>query len=118
MLILVSQGTTRFLHQGGGYTNQYAPVGWGFVKICKSRQIPTLAWGGGGSGFQLISALSVDISAEVRIMYLAGHTGKQVAADTISKEFAWQKHRYNTGMSRMQNIDGTLIRKADMTKTK
>ena len=49
----------------GVFTSQYAPVGWGFVKICndvkstKSPPWPVVGGGegGGGSGFQLISAL-------------------------------------------------------------
>ena len=49
-MLMVSQGTTRFLNQGGGFTSQYAPVGWGFVKICNDvKSNPHLGpgWGGG-----------------------------------------------------------------------
>ena len=47
----------RFPHQVGGFTSQYAPVGWGFVKICNDvKSNPHLGPGGGGSGFQLIIA--------------------------------------------------------------
>ena len=47
-----------FRVQGGGFTSQYAPEGWGFVKICNGvKSNPHLGPGWGGSGFQLISAL-------------------------------------------------------------
>ena len=46
----------------GGFTSQYAPVGWEFAKIyndVKSNPHLGPGWGGGGgSGFQLISALA------------------------------------------------------------
>ena len=32
-------------HLGGGFTSQYAPVGWEFAKICND------GGGGGGRGF-------------------------------------------------------------------
>ena len=57
-VLIVSKGTTWFPHKGGGFTSQYAPVGWGFVKICNDvKSNPHLGGGGGGwgSGFQLIS---------------------------------------------------------------
>ena len=56
-MLIVSQETTRFSHQHRGFTSQYAPVGWGFVKICNdvksTSQILLLARGvgaGGGGG--------------------------------------------------------------------
>ena len=43
----------------GGFTSQYAPVGWEFAKICNDvKSNPHLGPGWGGSGFQLISALA------------------------------------------------------------
>ena len=52
----------RFPHVGGGFTSQYAPVGWEFANICNDVKSnphlgPRWGGGGGGSGFQLISAL-------------------------------------------------------------
>ena len=44
----------RFFHQGGGFTSQYAPVGWGLVKICNDvKSNPHLGpvWGEGGRDF-------------------------------------------------------------------
>ena len=55
-MLMVSQGTSRFLNQGGGFTSQYAPVGWGFVKICNDvKSNPHLGpgWGGGGVGMSI-----------------------------------------------------------------
>ena len=49
-MLIVSQGTTRFSHQGVCFTSQYAPVGWGFVKICNDvKSNPHLGpgWGVG-----------------------------------------------------------------------
>ena len=51
-------------HQHGGFTSQYAPVGWEFANICNDvKSNPHLGpgWvgGEGGSGFQLISALEL-----------------------------------------------------------
>ena len=46
----------RFPHQGGGFTSQYTPVGWGFVKICndvKSNPHLGLGWGGPGVGISI-----------------------------------------------------------------
>ena len=62
MLIKSVRELKRFPHLGGGFTSQYAPVGWEFAKICNDvKSNPHLGpgWGGGGggSGFQLISAL-------------------------------------------------------------
>ena len=51
MLIKSVRELKRFPHLGGGFTSQYAPVGWEFAKIVMmSIQIPTLARGGGGGG--------------------------------------------------------------------
>ena len=50
-MLIVSQGTTRLPHKGGGFTSQYAPVGWGFVKICNDvKSNPHLGPGLGGGG--------------------------------------------------------------------
>ena len=59
MLIKSVRELKRFPHLGGGFTSQYAPVGWEFAKICNNvKSNPYLGPGcGRGSGFQLISAL-------------------------------------------------------------
>ena len=53
----------RFPHQGGGFTSQYGPVGWGFVKICNDvKSNPHLGpgcvcvcvGGGGGGGVRIL----------------------------------------------------------------
>ena len=57
MLIKSVRELKRFPHLGGGFTSQYAPVGWEFAKICNDvKSNPHLGRGWGGSGFQLISA--------------------------------------------------------------
>ena len=51
-MLIVSQGTTTVSPtKVGVFTSQYAPVGWGFLKICndvKSNPHPGPGWGGGG----------------------------------------------------------------------
>ena len=55
MLIKSVRELKRFRHLGGGFTSQYAPVGWEFAKICndvKSNPHLGLGWGWGrGRGF-------------------------------------------------------------------
>ena len=49
----VSQGIKKVSHLGGGFTSQYAPVGWEFAKICNDvKSNPHLGpgWGGGWGG--------------------------------------------------------------------
>ena len=60
MLIKLVREKQKFPHLGGGFTSQYALVGWGFVKICNdSKSNPHLGPRGRGGQlvFQLISAL-------------------------------------------------------------
>ena len=58
----------RFPHQGGGFTSQYTPVGWGFVKICndvKSNPHLGLGWGGGGGvGISIDKCISLSCVRE------------------------------------------------------
>ena len=55
MLIKSVRELKRFPHLGGGFTSQYAPVGWEFAKICNDvKSNPHLGpglGGGGGRGF-------------------------------------------------------------------
>ena len=53
MLIKSVRELKRFPHLGGGFTSQYAPVGWEFAKICNDVKSnphlgPGLGVGGGG----------------------------------------------------------------------
>ena len=51
MLIKSVRELKRFPHLGGGFTSQYAPVGWEFAKICNGvKSNPHLGpgWEGGG----------------------------------------------------------------------
>ena len=56
MLIKSVKELKRFSHLCGGFTSQYAPVGWEFAKICndvKSNPHLGLGWGGGGVGVSI-----------------------------------------------------------------
>ena len=56
MLIKSVRELKRFPHLGGGFTSQYAPVGWEFAKICndvKSNPHLGLGLGGGGVGVSI-----------------------------------------------------------------
>ena len=54
MLIKSVRELKRFPHLGGGFTSQYAPVGWEFAKICNDvKSNPHLGPGGGGVGVSI-----------------------------------------------------------------
>ena len=56
MLIKSVRESKRSPHLHGGFTSQYAPVGWEFAKICNDvKSNPHLGpgWGGGGVGVSI-----------------------------------------------------------------
>ena len=54
MLIKSVRELKRFPHLGGGFTSQYAPVGWEFAKICNDvKSNPHLGPGWGGVGVSI-----------------------------------------------------------------
>ena len=54
MLIKSVRELKRFPHLGGGFTSQYAPVGWEFAKICNDvKSNPHLGPGSGGVGVSI-----------------------------------------------------------------
>ena len=54
MLIKSVRELKRFPHLGGGFTSQYAPVGWEFAKICNDvNSNPHLGPGWGGVGVSI-----------------------------------------------------------------
>ena len=73
MLIKSVRELKRFPHLDGGFTSQYAPVGWEFAKICNDvKSNPHLGpgWGGGGVGVSIdkcISHTQVSFSAKRKV---------------------------------------------------
>ena len=54
ILIKSVRELNRFPHLGGGFTSQYAPVGWEFARICNDvKSNPHLGPGWGGVGVSI-----------------------------------------------------------------
>ena len=59
MLIKSVRELKRFPHLGGGFTSQYAPVGWEFAKICNDvKSNPHLGPGWGRVGVSIDKCIS------------------------------------------------------------
>ena len=71
MLIKSVRELKRFPHLGGGFTSQYAPVGWEFAKICNDvNSNPHLGPGWGGGVGVLIDKCIISTDNLLAFMYM------------------------------------------------
>ena len=72
MLIKSVRELKRFPHLGGGFTSQYAPVGWEFAKICDDvKPNPYFGPGWVGVGVSIDKCITFDLKqTNKKNMYL------------------------------------------------
>ena len=85
----------RFPHLDGGFTSQYAPVGWEFAKICDDvKPNPHLGPGWGGVGVSIDKCITGGLITAT----IAVHVGKTLIHSSDFTE--WQKERIFQGLLR------------------